>query len=354
MTLLGPLLLSCLLHTCPSLTALSPATRPTPTHTPSTHPTSTYTPSTRPTSLSTSTHPTSLSTSTRPTTRPLPQADGAVLVLLGDLMPVRRVALPTAQQIASARQLWQGAHQVIGNLEAPLGPCLAGGTTQHPRLCTDQTRLRTLRDIGIRAVTLANNHMLDAGKEGLQRTRNALQRLSIRTSHPTNACLAQEHIQILRLRVGPYPVTLLAINTIRPHFPPKGFPPLPTDKSIQDCIRQLSKQDTLIVSFHAGQEYRSFPSPKDAALFRAAWKAGAKAIFAHHPHVPRSFVVHRGVPLAWGLGNAVSDQRHPVAVRTGLLLRLHFSGPLHAPILSAKTLAFQINNGWPRPSSNTR
>ncbi len=272
----------------------------------------------------------------------------SVLVLLGDILLARRVSFPTPQQQKAARRMWQDADRVVGNLETVLGPCISQGTLQDPRLCTDIPRLRSLRKIGIHAVTLANNHMLDAGPKGLQHTRQTLERWGIATSHPTKACLGQENFQILRLHVGPYPLILLAINTLRPRVLPASFPPLPTPQQIRRCIRTFAQTNTVIVSFHGGQEYSPSPSPTDAALFRIAWKAGARAILGHHPHVPRAFVVVRGVPLAWGLGNAISDQRHPAAVRTGLLLRLSFSGPHHAPIISATTHRFEIAQSWPR------
>ncbi|MCB9639807.1 MAG: CapA family protein [Myxococcales bacterium] len=270
------------------------------------------------------------------------------LLFVGDLMLARRVALPKSSQRKAIRGLWGDVGWVIGNLETPMGPCLGKSTARYPRLCTDLSRLRALRDVGVHAVTLANNHMMDAGVAGLKRTRQTLRQMGILVSEPTPLCGSQEGLQLLRLCVRGKKIWVLAINAVRPRFPPKGFPTLPTPAEVERCVKRLSSRAVVVASVHVGVEYRRQPISWDASYLRAAWKGGARAVVAHHPHVTRDFLVWRGVPWAWGLGNAVSDQRYPIDVREGMGLFLRVSGKMQPFWKDVAIRRFRIVEGWPR------
>lgn len=275
------------------------------------------------------------------------------LVLTGDLMLVRSVRAPTRAQRAGVRRLLGRAHAVVGNLEGPLGPCLPGGNRYFPRLCTRRAMLAHLGALGFTAVSIANNHMLDAGHRGLDATRKAVGRAGVASSRPVagshwpRRCRGTEAVQLLRLRVGPYPVLLLAFNATQPRYPPLGFPAPVSPRTVGECVAHAVRAGhAVIASLHYGREYVSFVRPADLRLVEAAVRAGARVVVGHHPHVPRAAGEMGGAFVAWSLGNFASDQQDPRTQR-GLALRIVLSGSLQHPAMEVRLVPFRIRNGWP-------
>lgn len=69
------------------------------------------------------------------------------------------------------------SNYVIGNLETTISNC--NYTNSVFSFNNPETLLKSLKDIGIDAVSLANNHILDRGKEGISSTVNLLQKYNI-------------------------------------------------------------------------------------------------------------------------------------------------------------------------------
>lgn len=109
------------------------------------------------------------------------------VTLIGDIM----VEPPFMQQVeksgtydfkpsfAPLKSILQESDYVIGNLETPLAGPESGYTKELVSFNSPDTLLDALRDIGIRAVSTANNHSLDRGYEGLARTVDVLDQYGI-------------------------------------------------------------------------------------------------------------------------------------------------------------------------------
>jgi len=283
---------------------------------------------------------------------PVENPGAVTVVLAGDLMLARRLKPPTPTQVRKVRSLLGQADLIIGNLETPLGPCLDSGTPEHPRLCTTREMMRPLSSLGFTGLSLANNHMLDAGQNGLRHTRRLIRRLGMTVTRPwptrrENAgCPRSEAMQVSQLSIKGRRLVLLAFNATVPGRPPPGFPPSATPAQVRRCTARYAGQGTVIASIHHGREYSKMPVQRDANLIRAAVRGGARVVVGHHPHVPRRSGWIEGAFVALSLGNFASDQRHP-STRKGYLVRVTLSGSLDRPDLQVEKADYLIDSGWP-------
>jgi len=215
----------------------------------------------------------------------------------------------------------RAADLAIVNLESPLARCLGGGTVRQPRLCGEPRGLAALRAAGIDAVTLANNHALDAGSEGLRRTARLLRQARIVPLGLQAALTGRP----LAERLGP--ITVVAVNLTRVAHAPGASIPLPTPTTVAQVIGQARRRDPrrpLLFIAHLGREYDRHPGPRERAYGRAAVTAGASAVAFHGAHVRRALVHDRRVPVHLGLGNLLFDQRDP-RTRVGALLTVRLT-----------------------------
>ena len=244
----------------------------------------------------------------------------------GDVLLGRQVA--SRAKRAGWRSLLRGAGPVlrrarltIVNLESPLAPCLPGGTVRTPRLCGDPAGIASLRAAGVDAVTLANNHALDAGSAGLRRTARLLRKHSIRPLGVHAALTGTPRAE----RLGT--IAVVAVNLTRPALAPGRRVPLPTPHTIARVIRQAHQRASrrpVIFIAHLGRELDPYPGHRERRYGSAAVSAGAAAVVFHGAHVRRRLVSDRGTPVHLGLGNLLFDQRDPrTHVGALVTLRLH-------------------------------
>ena len=283
---------------------------------------------------------------------PVEKPGAVTVVLAGDLMLARRLNPPTPTQVRKVRSLLGHADLIIGNLETPLGPCLDPGTPEFPRLCASKEMIEALPELGFSGVSLANNHMFDAGQSGLRQTRRMVRRLGMAATRPlttsrANAgCPRSESVQVNMLSLKGRRVVLLAFNATVPGRPWPGFPPPVTPAQVRRCTARYARQGTVIASIHHGREYSKTPLQRDADLIRAAVRGGARIVVGHHPHVPRRSGWIEEAFVAWSLGNFASDQRHP-STHKGYLVRATLSGSLERPDLQVETVGYLVDSGWP-------
>lgn len=109
------------------------------------------------------------------------------VTILGDIM----VEPPFMQQVAKngtwdfypsfqpLKSILAASDYVIGNLETPLAGEESGYTTRIVSFNSPDTLVQALLDIGVNAVSTANNHCLDRGYDGLVKTLETLDRFGL-------------------------------------------------------------------------------------------------------------------------------------------------------------------------------
>src|SRR5262249_25169208 len=150
-----------------------------------------------------------------------------------------------------------GADATIANLESPLATCLPGGEAQRPRLCGDPEAAAPLAEVGVGAVTGANNHALDAGEAGL---REAAEQPRARGGVVRGAAAARAGAPVVE-RLGP--IHVLAANVTRSAAPPGRDPTAASPDEIAavaKAFRAREPRAPLLVLLHGGREVDPDPS----------------------------------------------------------------------------------------------
>ncbi|MDR1414267.1 MAG: CapA family protein, partial [Odoribacteraceae bacterium] len=167
--------------------------------------------------------------------------------------------------------------------------------------------------IGIDAAVLANNHILDAGKQGVTTTLALLDSAGIRhTGVFTNSLqFIREHPLVLRARGLTFALFNYTYGT-------NGIPtPDGTRVNRLDSLaiaRDIAlvdrdKVDAVIVFFHWGDEYARLPDARQRALAELCHLHGAEIVVGSHPHVIQPLVATENRVTVYSLGNLVSNQR---------------------------------------------
>jgi poly-gamma-glutamate capsule biosynthesis protein CapA/YwtB (metallophosphatase superfamily) len=216
----------------------------------------------------------------------------------------------------------QRAPIVLGNLEGPL----AQKAQKQNRNFSYRVKPKIASSFlpaGINVLTLANNHLVDCGREGVLETLEALVTAGV-TPLGAAANESAAHEPVIRdadgLRIGLlgyYWNRRCAATSNLPGSAMGVFEELETD------IRKLRSQvDRVIVTFHWGRPYKPDPSPRARAKARFAIECGAHAVVGHHPHIIQAFEIYRHRPIFYSIGNFAFGSGNSRA--EGLMLGFRF------------------------------
>lgn len=178
------------------------------------------------------------------------------------------------------------------------------------------------------AVSLANNHSMDYGADGLVGELEKLESAEI-PYFGGGRNLQTARQPVLFLRNGQR-VALLGYNGFQTEnyeatSTTPGVAPLRIDVVEQD-IRQAKekyKADFVIPYVHWGPELVSQPYEWQRTMARQMIDAGAAAVIGAHPHITQTVETYRGKPIVYSLGNFVFDYfPNDPAIWTGWLAKL--------------------------------
>lgn len=205
----------------------------------------------------------------------------------------------------------------VVNLEVPLaGPPYSG----YPEFSSPDALIDGLKSIGFGVFITANNHSLDRGKQGFERTLDILDSFKIQHTgtfhdsaemHKLNPLIVEKNK--IRLAILNY---TYGTNGFKVHKPDiENY--IDTAQIRRDvALSKAQGVDFVVVTFHWGIEYERFPSQEQKAVGEFVRKCGADAVIGSHPHVIQPIEVTRNVgdsaeyfPIVYSLGNFVSNQR---------------------------------------------
>jgi poly-gamma-glutamate capsule biosynthesis protein CapA/YwtB (metallophosphatase superfamily) len=274
-----------------------------------------------------------------PVQEPTPR--GFTLLASGDVLPhgtvVERAKAAGARSgrpydfrpmFAAIRPIVSAADLAVCHLEAPLsasGRDLSG----YPRFNAPPQLAAGIRAAGYDACSVASNHAMDRGTQGVAGTLRVLDAAGLR--HAGTARRAREARHAI-LTVRGVRVALLSytygLNGLRL---PRGRPwlvnLLSPGRILADtrAARRAGSQFT-VVFLHWGQEYRSAPTPAQRKLANQLLAdPSVDLILGHHAHVVQPVERIRGKWVAFGMGNSLSAQSAaccPAATQDGVLLQV--------------------------------
>ena len=229
------------------------------------------------------------------------------------------------------------ADMAIGNLEVTLGGKPYRG---YPAFSAPDEYLHAIKEAGFDVLLTANNHCLDKGKLGLERTILMLDSLKIHHAGTYRNPEERHRNYPLLIEKNGFRIVLLNYTY--------GTNGLKTDapnvvnyinreqikKDILDARRKLP--DVIIACMHWGEEYQSLPNREQCELADWLLKQGVTHIIGSHPHVIQPMELrtngNQQHAIVYSLGNFISNMS---AANTdgGLIFTLQLEKyPLPKPI----------------------
>ena len=206
----------------------------------------------------------------------------------------------------------EAADVAIGNLEVTLAGRPYKG---YPQFSAPDELLVALKDLGMDVLVTANNHCVDRGKAGLERTIAMLDSFNI--PHTGTFKDKEERERRYPLIVERQGFRLAILNYTYgtnglPVSKPNVVNLLDTATMRMDLENAVSLNPDIIIVFpHWGLEYESLPSKSQKQIAELCLKYGARLVVGAHPHViqPMEWRKSDNQLIAYSLGNFVSGQR---------------------------------------------
>lgn len=208
------------------------------------------------------------------------------------------------------------ADLAIGNLEVTLAGKPYSG---YPAFSAPDKYLQAIKEAGFDLLMTANNHCLDRGKKGLERTILMLDSLQIPHAGTYRNISERKQQYPLFINKKGFRIALLnytyGTNGIRATVPNiVNY----IDKNIilQDIHKaQTYRPDVIIAIMHWGEEHQSLPNRKQRELTDWLLQQGVTHIIGSHPHVIQPMELrmdgNQEHAVVYSLGNFISNMQLP-------------------------------------------
>jgi len=209
----------------------------------------------------------------------------------------------------------QSGDVTVINLESPLlsdCPIVNDGFT----FCGDARHIEGLVYAGVDVATLANNHIGNYGKNGIDETVKLLRSRGIDVAGINE----EPPIRIVnKICVG-----FLAYNDIGAKE--EGVSWADTSVMEKEIQKLRNNVDVLVVSMHWGEEYTASPSARQKELAHFIIDSGADLILGNHPHWIQPPELYSGKYIMYAHGNTIFDQMWSEETKKGVIGKYTFSG----------------------------
>ena len=272
----------------------------------------------------------------------LPKATAKILIgFVGDL----RIDRDNPEEVfAEVKDILRAPDILYGNLEGPYTESPHLAPSAGIQVNAGAHNLTAYGPAGFAVMTLANNHIVDAGHAAMLETERGLKARGVKT------CGAGESLAAARkpaiLDAGGTKVAFLAYASVFPmgyearanvpglapmraynhchelypnlHLP--GTPPrletIPDQTDLanlkEDIAKAREQADLVVASFHWGDFLKPFHlTDHETRTARFCIDHGADLVVGHHHHAVRGMEWYQGKPIMYGLGHFVFELRLP-------------------------------------------
>ena len=288
-------------------------------------------------------------------------ADSVVTILFaGDVMghsPQWQVAFNSSTGTYDYHPCFRYVEPYLNHVDlacANLEVTLAGPPyTSYPCFSSPDALLFALKDAGFDVLFTANNHVLDHGKSGLERTIMMLDSVEMIHAGSYVDSISRDTtyplvVDVRGLKVGFLNMTY-GTNGLRVKAPNK-VNSMDTTEVIRDLNRlQAMDVDLKVVFVHWGNEYQLSADRRQRQYAQLLADHGADLIIGGHPHVSQdadTLYAPDGKPVVtyYSMGNVVSNQRRP-NTNGGIMVQVavnRFTGR----VLTTNYIPYYVHKGF--------
>ncbi len=247
----------------------------------------------------------------------------------------------------SVLNFFHSADHVCANVEGALFEVPEDGTRGVCFHAMNPKATEVLQNMRADIWCLGNNHIMDAGIDGL---------ISTKKIAKENACLtvgagldlAEASTPVYLDEAGG--IGILSVSYLVGCVPATNTEPGTLPWNDMDLIAKRIKEIKArcrwcVIVSHGGEEFSSLPLPYTRDRYLKFLEMGADVVVGHHPHVPENYeLMDNGKAIFYSLGNFIFDtdyQRAHLYTETGILLKLEFTEDK----LDFKAIGIQIERG---------
>ncbi|MFB9280175.1 CapA family protein [Cohnella cellulosilytica] len=257
------------------------------------------------------------------------EGDRVSLAFVGDILPAARVLELMKSNgydypFREAKALLEAADIAAGNLETPI--TVRGTPAEDKQFVFRGTveALDAVKDAGFDFLSLANNHTLDYGWQGLSDTMDALDDAGLK--HAGSGNDDKEAFEPSYIEVNGTSVAFISVTRVVPVVEWKADRNVPGVAEAYSPTRAVAaieeakkNADIVVVMAHWGEERNDKQVPHQTDLAHRFVDAGADLVIGSHPHVLQGFESYKGKWIAYSLGNFVFSTTSVRSSETGIL-----------------------------------
>ncbi|MEN9337730.1 MAG: hypothetical protein RIQ41_44 [Candidatus Parcubacteria bacterium] len=249
-------------------------------------------------------------------TSELSVATSTPLLFVGDIMLgryVEKFAHEEGNDLRSFEMMrdFLKAHITIANLEGPIPDTHTPTPANGFSFSFSSSTPHVLREGGVTAVSLANNHMFDHGTSGYEATKQALARGDVKHF----GGYAPTTDDYFETKLGTTTVIVYGITMIATGWDEEQA------LAITKTLRAEHPSAYLVAFLHWGDEYVTQNTYQRAFAHRLV-DEGVDTIIGSHPHVVQGIEMYKNVPIFYSLGNFIFDQYWRSDLEDGVLVQI--------------------------------
>ena len=199
----------------------------------------------------------------------------------------------------------------IVNFEAPITGIGTPTRKSGPNISQGVDSPKWLERYGFNLVSMANNHAMDFGIEGINATMKAFKKSRVIGCGTWEKAYRLEIVDTADgLKIGFLACTHCEFGTLTDAANKENQGTAwACAPNFEHAIQQGRECcDFLIVIAHCGVEFLEQPLPEWRERYKRWIELGADAVIASHPHVPQGWEFYRNKPICYSLGNFCFDR----------------------------------------------
>lgn len=242
-------------------------------------------------------------------------------------------------------EVMQKADIAAGNEEFPFGTGEKAAYEKEFTFCIPPSRVQIFKDMSLDLVSLANNHVLDFGREVLNETFQTLDEAEI--LYMGAGANLERAKQLQLMEAGNKKIGYLAASRVLPYaewtasqYNSGVFSTYDPKKLLEEISAADPLCDLLIVYVHWGIERSEAPEQYQRDLAKQYIDAGADLVIGSHPHVLQGVEYYKGKPILYSLGNFIFG----ASTKESVILDLTYtqSGSLKVNLIPCKMQNYQM------------
>ena len=180
-----------------------------------------------------------------------------------------------------------------------------------------------LKRANINLCFLANNHIIDNGNMGVEETIETLDNYGI--EHIGVGINREEASKPFIIQHDGQKIAFVNLSNTEFNEPKNGVIGVNTYDPLLsfDIIKEIKTEvDFLIVIFHSGVEYYTYPTPRLQAICRKMIESGADCVTCQHSHCIGTYEIFKGKTIVYGQGNFLFDDSTNELEKSGIILQV--------------------------------